>query len=265
MEQSKKLFLTKDEARKEFLNSEYLKSIKPQEINLRINQYHETAYSRVELLEFYFESIMEFNPNEKNKITQALKDTTNILKDCNENINFIKVEGSLDWNNSYVLNNAIVLSKKCLKYTNETFSKIILTNLLKLTQLKNPSVYEPLYTTTFGFEKINSDRVLIVSHYYSKIITNPDTCDNLWVIVLYDGLYVPLLIKNNFYFPETYLFRLQKITNSQYYYKNIDEPIRALEREDYLNLFQNSIISSLDNPVSIFAEFIFNKKINNCI
>jgi hypothetical protein len=265
MEQSKKLFLTKDEARKEFLNSEYLKSIKPQEINLRTNEYNETAYSRVELLEFYFESIMEFNPNEKNKITQALKDCIKSLKDYNENINFIKLEGSLDWNNTYVLNNTIVLSKKCLKYGHETFGKIILINLLKLKQLKNPRVYEPLYTTTFGFEKINSDRVLIVSEYYSNIITNPDACDNLWVIFLYDGLYVPLLIKNNFYFPETYLFRLQKITNSEYYYKNIDEPVKALDREDYLNLFQNYVVSTLDNPVSIFAEFIFNKKINNCI
>ena len=83
------------------------------------------AKSRTELMLFYFDSIMQFTYEEQELLQQATNKALqklnnwfpNFLKDTE--IKFIKVEGSLDWNMPYTINNCIVMPYIMLKNKKE--------------------------------------------------------------------------------------------------------------------------------------------------
>ncbi len=66
-------FLDKKNSKKYFIKCDYLKKIGSQEINLRSTRYMETAITRIELMENYFESVLSFSSEEKMYIEKFIK------------------------------------------------------------------------------------------------------------------------------------------------------------------------------------------------
>ena len=245
-------FLNKQQSINEFSTSDYLKDIRVHEFKFRQNKKKLKAKSRTELMLFYFDSIMQFTYEEQELLQQATNKALqklnnwfpNFLKDTE--IKFIKVEGTLDWNMPYTINNCIVMPYIMLKNKKELV-KTIVHELIHIHQRINPEFYSNLYSGIFSFEHTNC--IINLSNYENITITNPDTNNTQWIIQLYDGLYYPAMIYINNTSQEV-LFRIKRDNNNCYV--AIDNPLKAHSRKDYIELLRGCN-EQISHPNEIIA------------
>ena len=142
----------------------------------------------------------------------------------------------------------IILPEKIINQ--DTLERTLIHEMIHLHQKTQPHFYEEIYTNSFGFEKINAEKVIITSNYENNLVTNPDALRREWAIQLYDGLYLPAIIciKNIHY---ASLFKLTLSSNPGYYVAS-DDTIMAKSRKDYLNMIHNCH-QQVDHPNEIIA------------
>jgi hypothetical protein len=250
-------FLTKKETNQEYQKSQYLQTISSKEISTRINEHNQKANTRIDLMHYYFNSSLDFTMEEKQHIEPIINKALKLFENhfpgvtkfllVENKLRLAKVQGSLDWNFPYTLNMTIVLPQNMLK---DDITSTILHEMIHLHQKKQPHFYEEIYRNSFGFEKINPEKIIITTNYENYLITNPDALKREWVIQLYDGLYLPALIYvNNSHI--NCLFKLRESSNPGYYLAQ-EPPINAKSRKDYLEIIHNCK-QQVDHPNEIIA------------
>jgi len=255
-------FLDKKTAKKYFIKCDYLKKIGSQEINLRSTRYMKTAVTRIELMENYFDSVLSFSSEEKMYIEKFHKKAISLLFNVNyiaknEEYVYMKVHGTLDWYNSFVISeNCIILPFRLFYNTQENeFLKNILSCIIYCNQQEEKNYYDGFYNNLFGFEKIDENKIIVLKDE-KRIITNPNGLQREWIINLCDGFYLPCLLLHN----EELVSCLLPLKKFSDYYVTKSEPIIASTREDYVNL--TCCIDKkekLDHPNEIFASFLMKK------
>ena len=263
-------FLSKQETRQEYQTSTYLQTISSKELDIRKNKHGRKTNVRVDLMQFYYNSTLDFTYEEKEIIEPILKQALNKLENhfpgvtqhllFENKIRLGKVEGSLDWYFPYTLNMTIILPEKVIN--EETLERTLIHEMIHLHQKTQPHFYEEIYTNSFGFEKINAEKVIITSDYENNLVTNPDALRREWAIQLYDGLYLPAIVYINKQHYDC-LFRLKKSSNPGYYISD-DKPITAKSRKDYLDMIQNCN-QQVDHPNEIIACIITSNIFKNMV
>jgi len=251
------LFLSSLQTKEEFSKSKYLQTISPKELSLR----RQGINTRIDLMQLYYNSVMEFSFKEKQRLEPIIKEALKRLENYFANVSSFllqdgllrvaKVEGSLDWNFPYTINKTIIIPQKIMiTNSDEELINTFVHEMIHLHQKSQPYFYEEIYKNNFGFEKINSEKVIITSNYEKLLITNPDGMIREWVIQLYDGIYLPalLLINKKHY---SCLFRLKQSSNDGYYLAE-EDPIIAHNRSDYIDMIQGCK-QQIDHPNEIIA------------
>jgi hypothetical protein len=263
-------FLSKQETRQEYQKSPYLQTISSKELDIRKNKYARRTNVRVDLMQFYYNSTLDFTYEEKEHIEPILKQALFRLENhfpgvtqyllFENKLRLGKVEGSLDWHFPYTLNMTIILPEKVI--SQDTLERTLIHEMIHLHQKTQPHFYEEIYTNSFGFEKINPEKVIITSDYENNLVTNPDALRREWAIQLYDGLYLPAIVYINKQHQDC-LFRLKKSSNPGYYISD-EIPSIAKSRKDYLEMIQNCN-QQVDHPNEIIACIITSNIFKNMV
>ncbi len=76
----------------------------------------------------------------------------------------MKVHGTLDWYNSFVISENCIILPFRLFYNNQEseFLKNILSCIIYCNQQKEKNYYDTFYNNLFGFEKVDENKIIIL-------------------------------------------------------------------------------------------------------
>lgn len=190
------MFLSKAAALKEYIKSDYITHMGPDELQRRIirNNAGDT------MLECYANKIREFNQKEmKCILLQVSKISNSSVKNNIININisellptrsvvkFIKLDHGIDWDSPYTINHCIVLPQKIVDdMMSVDRTKTLLHEFIHILQ-RYPDLYPEInkkfnsYYRSLNFYPVIGRLRFEVSKDFFKLASNPDAMNNQWV------------------------------------------------------------------------------------
>ena len=210
------MFLDKKQACLEYQSSNYVKQMKPGEIQVRTkNQIPLSSVDimRDSMINNYCNSVDDFSEDEKRCLNWFVSYVEFMMNQSYQKLKpsvwkFIKLRHQLDWELPYTLNDCIVIPEKMIvgmmkaHATNNTdmvtyYANTITHEAVHLHQKRNPQFYNSMFKQFWGFQQVHPDKIKFKKEYLRNWITNPDGMKVEWIFSVKKNnnveWYVPLL------------------------------------------------------------------------
>ena len=232
------------------------------EISARSNYKVKTRNNKLkkqEMKEMYINSVMDFNPDERQSLINAVKYLYSNYKTqvplINE-FNFIKMSKEVDWGYAFTIDKYIVLPAGKMSSNRRELARLIFHEQLHIIQRKNPEIFKKFYENHWNFESYKLPDDDWINNY---LVRNPDS-DDFYKMKLKEDIYViPLPSTDTDYnFQEVAMF----LDDGKILTKGESPYIIPLRQVvDYTVRFYNT--QSLYHPNEIFATVLTDMLFND--
>ena len=214
-----------------------------------------------EMMDMYINSVMDFNPDEKQSIINGVKylyskykGKVPLIKD----FKFIKLSKQMDWGYPFTIDEYIIFPAERISSNRREMARLIFHEQLHIIQRKHPKIFKDFYEKHWKFESYNLPDDDWINTY---LVRNPDS-DDFYKMKLTDDLYIiplPSTYDKHFKFQEVAIF----LNNDGKILAKGENPYIVPLRQivDYTVRFYNA--ESLYHPNEIFATLLTSMLFND--